>query len=57
LQEDKVMWYNVTEPLDENEIVNDDEDVDSQDEDPIDHEDGGEGFPSNTNNDLKDEYA
>jgi hypothetical protein len=51
------MWYNVTEPLDENEIVNDDEDVDSQDEDPINHEDGGEGFPSNTNNDLKDEYA
>lgn len=37
--------------------MNDDEDVDSQDEDPIDHEDGSEGFPSNTNNDLKDEYA
>jgi hypothetical protein len=42
---------------DANKIVNDVEDVDSQDKDHINHEDGGEYFPTNTNNDLMDEYA
>jgi hypothetical protein len=41
---------------DEDEIVNDDEDVDSQD-DLIDLENGGEDFTTNANNDLMDEYA
>jgi hypothetical protein len=39
---------------DDNEIVNGDEDVDSQDEDPFDKEDGGKDFLINTNNDLLD---
>lgn len=41
----------------EDDIMRDDEDVDSQDEGPIKPENGGEDSTTNSNNELMDEYA